>query len=294
MAQHDSLEAARDRLHDDDFLFAFLDDLYVVTTRERARGAYDAVTEEVARGAGVRTNLGKLRIWSKAGGECPPGFEEFGADTWAGGAVPERRGIKVLGTPLGHPAFVRTLTDKRLDDEERFLSKLLRLGDVQCAWLLLSYCGVPRANHLVRVLPPEVAEEYAARHDCALWRCLCALLGCESRLGDTLARDVATLPVRLGGLGLRSAARTSPAAYWAAWVDGAAVLASKAPRLSALFLHEMRADEGSQVECIRTLRDAEAALVAAGCKDRPSWDDAARGARAPYAEDIDAGERRKG
>ena len=60
-------------------LFAFLDDLYVVTVRAMARQAFDVVTEEVANQAGIRTNLGKLQLYSKEGGACPPGFEDFQA-----------------------------------------------------------------------------------------------------------------------------------------------------------------------------------------------------------------------
>ena len=58
-------------------LFAFLDDLYVVTEPDIARKAFDIVTGEVERIAGIRTNLGKLQLYCKAGDHCPPGFEVF-------------------------------------------------------------------------------------------------------------------------------------------------------------------------------------------------------------------------
>ena len=48
LAQHNALAAARSRLHEDDLHFAFLDDLYVVTTRDRAKDAFSVVTEEVS------------------------------------------------------------------------------------------------------------------------------------------------------------------------------------------------------------------------------------------------------
>ena len=98
LAQHDSLVRAQENLHEDDHLFAFLDDLHVATTRDRARAAFWSVTSEVANGAGVRTHLGKLRMWAKAGGECPPGFEDFEPEVWTGSAEPIKCGIKVLGT----------------------------------------------------------------------------------------------------------------------------------------------------------------------------------------------------
>ena len=162
LAQHESLVKARARLHADDYLFAFLDDLYVVTTRERAKAAFAAVTEEVAVGAGVRTHLGKLRLWSKSGGDCPAGFEGYGPDVWAGGAEPQSRGIKVLGTPLGHPDFVAAQVDKRVADERRFLDKLTTLADVQSAWLLLSDTSAPDTTAPDTIAPDTIAPDTTA------------------------------------------------------------------------------------------------------------------------------------
>ena len=57
---------------------------------------------------------------------------------------------------------------ERLREEEAFLHKVGRLGDLQCAWLLLTYCAVPRANHFLRVLPPLTVAAYARAHDASL------------------------------------------------------------------------------------------------------------------------------
>ena len=97
-------------------------------------------------------------------------------------------------------------------------------------------------TNLLRVLPPSLSAEYAKQHDDAIWDCFCKLMGAKSFKRDALARKVATLPCRNGGLGLRSAVRTSPAAFWASWVDGASVLAAKVPRAHAIFLREVAAD----------------------------------------------------
>ena len=45
--------------------------IYVKTTKERARAALDAVAQAVEEHAGVRTHLGKLRAWCRAGGPAP-------------------------------------------------------------------------------------------------------------------------------------------------------------------------------------------------------------------------------
>ena len=81
--------------------------------------AFQTVTGEVATRAGVHTHVGKLRVWSREGGECPPGFEHLPAEIWAGGAEGPDRGVKVLGTPLGSPAFVAKITGNRMEKEKK-------------------------------------------------------------------------------------------------------------------------------------------------------------------------------
>ena len=49
----------------------------------------------------MKTNLGKLRIWSAEGGDAPPGFEHFDDEVWTGNKRDEENGLKILGTPLG-------------------------------------------------------------------------------------------------------------------------------------------------------------------------------------------------
>ena len=80
LAQHAALKAASQELHEDDWLFACLYDLYVLSNRERAGEAYRTVARSVETRAGVRTHLGKLRAWSAGGGEAPAGLEGVRSD----------------------------------------------------------------------------------------------------------------------------------------------------------------------------------------------------------------------
>ena len=133
-----------------------------------------------------------------------------------------------LGVPVGTAAFTRAHANARMQEERRLLDLLPRLPDLQTAWLLLRMCAVPRANHLLRTLPPPEAEEYARLHDQAVWACFLTLLGEEpgSEADSDTRRLAASLPGRLGGLGLTNALRTSPAAYWAGWADALAMLSA--------------------------------------------------------------------
>ncbi len=58
LAQHRALVEAAGQLLPTERVFAYLDDLYVLTTRPRMRTAFEVVASAVERVAGVRTHLG--------------------------------------------------------------------------------------------------------------------------------------------------------------------------------------------------------------------------------------------
>ena len=68
-------------------------------------------------------------------------------------------------------------------------------------------CAGPRCHHMLCTLPPTQSREYAEEHDAGMQRTMEVLLG--GLPGDEQARvagvKLATLPMRLGGLWLRSA-----------------------------------------------------------------------------------------
>ena len=82
------------------------------------------------------------------------------------------------------------------------------------------------------MVPPSLSKGYAMRHDRAIWECFCNLFGGPDKYEDVQAWQVASLPGRLGGIGLRSAARSSQAAYWASWAVVLPVLQAKVPEVA--------------------------------------------------------------
>ena len=122
-------------------------------------------------------NLGKTRVFNAEGGDAPPGVDVLGPDVWCGNLPPEQRGFVAFGVPIGHPAFVQTQAANRLDAEADLLRQLGQLPDVQCAWLLLAFCAAPRAQHLLRNVPPADILPYARGHDDAVWAVVEGLLG---------------------------------------------------------------------------------------------------------------------
>ena len=83
-------------------------------------------------------------------------------------------------------------------------------------------------------MQPSITEDFAARHDRAIMGCLSELLGNDGPLHlDDQALQRAKLPLRLGGLGLRSAEAGRCAAYWASWADTLPTLQDRVPELVA-------------------------------------------------------------
>ena len=63
---------------------------------------------------------------------------------------------------------------------------------------------------------------------------------------------LATLPMRFGGLAMRSAMRMSRAAYWASWEDARHMIAERLPQVADQVLAELAQDTNQG--CIGELR----------------------------------------
>ena len=148
---------------------------------------------------------------------------------------------------------------------------LPRPPDLQSAWLLLLYCASPRFNYTARTLPPSLADNYSKEHDKGMWETLVSLLGREDlkNSSDAALTALATLPLRMGGCGLRSATRTNAAAYWASWADTLAMMQGRCPALTEVFCRELETENSAA----RSLREATAAqntLQAEGFTECPT------------------------
>ena len=120
-----------------------------------------------------------------------------------------------------------------------------------------------------------------------MWTTLCALLNKQhlAEQTDGLAARKATLPLRGGGLGLRSAVRTGPAAYWASWADTLPMMAERCPELARRTLVELEKGCTGSAECLRAAAVAKQTLLAEGFESCPSWRELYHGKRPPEPED---------
>ena len=258
-----------------------------------ARAALDEVAGTVAAHCGIASNLGKTRAIAAEAIPAPPGIAELGDEVWRGDKPEAQRGVVVLGTPLGHPAFVQAWAEDRMRLERQLLDHLPHLPDLQCAWLLLLMCASPRANHAIRTLPPSESVAYARMHDEAIWATLCDCLGGVGEEDASHAHGIASLPAALGGLGLQSAERTAPAAYWAAWADALVPLRDGLPEWADRYTELLEAG-GGHATCLQEAAEARQTLQGEGWTDCPTWRAVLEGQGAPAAGETSAGERPHG
>ena len=116
-------------------------------------------------------------------------------------------------------------------------------------------------------------------------------------VGDPIldaARLISFLPVVQGGLGLRSMALLSPAAYWAAWADVLPIVEERVPDLAERVMQELESDD-SRIHSVTQVQEAEAVVnqhwITSNRPDfplKPTWRDLAAGDRPPSPlEDYD-------
>ena len=177
----------------------------------------------------------------------------------------------MLGVPLGHADFVEKFLEGKITEHRVLLDRIPEVPDTQSAWLLLSFCAAARANFHLRAVCPQHAQQFAAAHDEGVWQCLCRILRILPTCG---AQEQASLPLREGGLGLRSARRTQPAAHWANWADAIKMVQERHPGVARTILAAL--EENSEAESIQAITVCARTLHGVGFES-PSWAELAEG-----------------
>ena len=104
LGQHKAYVAIASQLLPNEKLFVFLDDLYFVCKPNRVSIIYGIIETALWEHARIRVHTGKTQVWNK-GGVAPNGMDKLGAGAWRGDSrLPcDEQGMKILGTPVGHP-----------------------------------------------------------------------------------------------------------------------------------------------------------------------------------------------
>ena len=124
--------------------------------------------------------------------------------------------------------------EERITKENALWEAIPTVPDLQCAWQILLQSANPRANHTMRTMPPGSSASHWQTHDEGIWATAKVLLDglpAAEETTETESHQLATLPMRMGGLGLRSAVRCAPAAYWASWADALHMISERTPEV---------------------------------------------------------------
>ena len=165
LAMRRALQEIQGILPSDAYVFAYLDDVYVICSRADVHGCYEAVRDILRLRCHNDVNVGKLAVWGVGRADAPPRVEEMGENVWKGSLSAERQGIKVVGTPVGSEEFVQENCREILDNGAQLLSMITKLASLQASWLVLYFCAVPKVNHLLRTLAPAQSLHVASAHD---------------------------------------------------------------------------------------------------------------------------------
>ena len=147
-----------------------------------------------------------------------------------------------LGAPVGDDrAGISEWLHEQVEKHSQFFKLLLRQDmPVQVALLLLRLCMIPCMGYLARVVSPRILDPYATAFDTTVTQTASTKLGLPSSLNN-VALIPLSLPIRLGGFGLRSVRMVSPAAYYASLARAAPYILKFVPNPDRLIRGELKA-----------------------------------------------------
>ena len=138
-------------------------------------------------------------------------FHDFHAEILRSGSSCNA-GIEFLSTPLlGSDYYFAEFFSKKVDKVLKAQELLVDLNNPQVEIQLLRSCqSICKLNHLIRTGLSHMVSDQLSRFDLGMQRSLCYIT--RSSISN-LAWMQASLPIRLGGLGLRSAQSSAAAAF---------------------------------------------------------------------------------
>ena len=89
--------------------------------------------------------------------------------------------------------------------------------------------------------------------------CLCQILGIHNKECDAVAKQTATLPFSMGGLGLHSAVGTTVRAFWASWRDCLGMLNERHPEVANMIVTAL--ENHPRTQCLEEAALAKATVT---------------------------------
>ena len=200
------------------------DDVHLVGPPVVAVQAAEALIAAAAADLGIDVNMLKCHCYidpAHAGLlEEVRGRFPWGSALDAEGQV-RHPGVTVYGVPVGSKEYIKIVLKDKCARVEAIANKLkntLGCAHKQLLWLITYYSTSRKLDYWLRHCYPEDIAEAARRFDDIIRRLTTVALGCDP-WADPVAAERVRLPGRKGGLGLRAAATTAPAAFLAGLVS---------------------------------------------------------------------------
>ena len=133
--------------------------------------------------------------------------------------------LESLGVLLGSDDAIETHIDTAIDSHEHLFRCLQHPSmPAQIGFSILRYCALPRLSFLARTTHPRNFLAGAKRFDARIIACFRSIMQIEAdtklpNLPSAHIHTQLTLPIKVGGLGLRPMERISHAAYFASLVE---------------------------------------------------------------------------
>ena len=208
LAAHPHLSKANQLIPaNEGIIISFADDTFIVAKPDLAFRVFDALTES-SREDGLLVQPWKCQVLCPAEANDEQVLESMRARNFQQGI---RRGIMILGTPVGTPAEEFDMSQELVFND--IFSRLRFIMDLQCRTILLRYCVVTKFQHLARTLPPSVSQHCLLHLDTETRAILCEMLDIAAISDEEFLR--ASLPLCYGGLGLKQLAPHRKLDYYA-------------------------------------------------------------------------------
>ena len=181
----------------------YLDDGTIIGSVEDVHKVFELIQRD-GPALGLHLNVKKNEIWWPSRASPDP----FPADV----DRVDSAGVKLLGVPIGTKAFTTDFVQKKLDALDAVCKLLREVNDAQVEFALFRGClAYNKINHLLRSCPPDLLQEALVKFDDHFQNMVAEILRVPCLSDDHW--DLASLPVKLSGLGVNQTKVIAGSAY---------------------------------------------------------------------------------
>jgi len=170
--------------------------------------------------------------------------------------------IEALGAMVGNDdRLIGNWLTAYVNKQQAFLDLLLRDDlSAQIVMLLLRLCVIPRMGYLTRVIAPRLLLPHLKAFDTAILTTATRKFRLPVNLPDE-AKFTLSMPIRLGGFGLRPLSQLAPVAFWSSLAQSALDIVQCIPQERRT---ELLVTGSSQIPLARHLESSHTAILAHG------------------------------